>query len=134
MINTKCSKCGTENPTNAVYCQKCGKLLQCKNGFWNSSLGKLIYKVAPGLTTSWIMTEEPIETQDKYKTAAGLGLIGIFFGLIISSLFLILGIASGIYLWTRPEESAKQKGKYVVGGCVLVLVLIFGISLFKALS
>lgn len=59
VIKMKCSNCETENPENAVYCQECGLLLhQEGKKFWNTSLGKSIYKIAPGFSTSWIMTAD----------------------------------------------------------------------------
>lgn len=102
----KCSKCGTENPENAVYCQECGDNLK----------------------------REYPENANKYNTATGLGLIGIFFGLILSPLFLILGIVCGIYLWTRPDVFAKQRAKYIIMAFVIIfLTYIIIVILFNTL-
>ena len=56
----KCPNCGTENLENAVYCQECGKLLKGNGGFWDSSLGKWIYKVDPALPTKLVLNKNNV--------------------------------------------------------------------------
>ncbi|MDY9922323.1 hypothetical protein [Methanobacterium sp.] len=101
MKNLRCPKCGVEYPENSDRCQFCG---YPKNpiSFVNGENGKKI-EIKSSI--------EKQQTSNSYLASKLIGLIGIIF-------FLPLAIASGLYLLTRKERSAKYWGLafLIIGG------------------
>ncbi|EKQ51542.1 MAG: hypothetical protein B655_2175 [Methanobacterium sp. Maddingley MBC34] len=91
--NLRCPKCGVEYPENSDRCQFCG---YPKNPSYpvNGETGK---------NKEIKISIEKQPTNKSYFASKLIGLIGIVF-------FLPLAIASGLYLITRKEKSAKYWG------------------------
>jgi len=65
------------------------------------------------------------EFPTKYENVSFLGFAGII-------LFLPLAIISGIYLYTRPEKFAKDRGKFIVGlGILLWIIYAIALTIFR---
>ncbi len=99
--NLRCPKCGVEYPENSDSCQFCG---YPKNpiSVVNGENGKKI-EIRNSI--------EKKQTKNSYLASKLIGFIGIVF-------FLPLAIASGLYLITRKERSAKYWGILflIIGG------------------
>ena len=65
------------------------------------------------------------EYPTKYANISLLGFVGIL-------LFLPLALICGIYLWTRPEKFAKERGKFIVGlGILLWIIYAIAFTIFR---
>ncbi len=61
------------------------------------------------------------EYPSKYQNLSLLGVAGVFLGFIYAPL-LILTVGIGLYMWTRPEEFAKKRGKFLILFSVVIFL------------
>ena len=90
----KCSKCGTENPDNIPYCEKCGEKLANKNdftkyGWWIFGLGVILSWIGLIIDNIWIFNS--IKSSFSYIT-------------LIGNLILYSGAGILIYRWFNPKK------------------------------
>lgn len=137
----KCWNCKTENSEDAIYCQQCGKVLNPKvTGFWDTSLGEFIYKIAPGASANFITTQnlepsklEHSKTEFKldWSVIAVATLIFIFFGIVLYDFEghvlwipgLIVGFYTGLKFKNKPNSTRNFIATFIISSMLSVLVL-----------
>ena len=125
-----CSECGTQNPDTNKFCKNCGKPLKQspQPPAPPHEVRQKSVQSPPLPVPDWEKTQQQntaVATKAK-KGSLGLGIAGIFFGLVswIRYPYVcgILAIVIGILVLSRPE---KRQGK---AGILAGIGIIFGLA------
>lgn len=68
------------------------------------------------------------EYPSKYQNLSLLGVAGVFLSFRYASL-LVLTLGIGLYMWTRPEEFAKKRGKFLIQFSVIMILVVLVINI-----
>jgi len=122
-----CSKCGTQNPEDAIFCSKCGNNLKLENPISISS------KEKRGIHEQLHIISEEIEKLGTFYKL-GFYLYGLLFWLYFSIFTLFIGPII-VYFWGKrgwPENSLVKAVLYVYAYVIGLIFLVAGTVIVAA--